>query len=285
LNDGSKDGIKLGVILESTNPRKSRDRFISRHFRNIVFVVVLFILAVMGVSHFSSILVPGAFMPMLVCDVIALAGAYYFYILWDNRPIRVRCRNCRKVILSNTPWFCVVCKKPNLNATQFPFVYKCEHCGAEPKAYRCHNPACKQLIYLSEDEDATNYVYCLNSPNDVSEENERAKKVKTYQDLKEDREHQILMAEGDVTLADLKGRYKFLKSRLRVKKKQPAIDSKRENLQEFFGSSVAAEQAAREQKAANAEDCKNDPKERKRRDRIVDFWLEREMAGENDAND
>jgi len=33
----------------------------------------------------------------------------------------------------------------------FPFVYHCEHCGVEPKAYQCHHNNCGGIIFLSKD--------------------------------------------------------------------------------------------------------------------------------------
>lgn len=242
----------------------------------------MFIIAVFVLSVLASALFPGSFMIMLIFDGAALAGAYYFYILWEKRPIHLVCRNCGKIILSNTPWFCVVCNQPNTNATEFPFVHKCEHCGAEPKAYRCHHPVCKQLIFLTADKDKANYAFRLKSPNEKSKKDKRARQLKENQQIKEDRDHEIAMAQSDLTLVDLKRRHKLIKSQLKATKTKPPIEAKRENLKDFFGSSVSAEQAAREQKAVNAEDCKNNPSERKRRDRIVDFWLEREKSGENE---
>jgi hypothetical protein len=247
-----------------------------------VVIAIIFIGIVTVFSVVSSVILPGNIDIMLLGDGIALAGAYSLYKIWHKRPIRLACRNCTKVILTNTPWYCVVCKKPNLNVTEFPFVYQCEHCGAEPKAYRCRNPLCKQIIYLSEDEDSTNYVYCLNSPDDISQEEARARQVKTHQELREDKEHDITIAEGDLELVDLKRRHKFIKSQMTVKRKKPPLEEKKKNLKNFFDGHVAAEQAVREQKAANAVEFKNDDKERKRRDRIADAWLEREKAGENE---
>ena len=98
-----------------------------------------------------------------------------------------------------------------------------------------------------------------------------------------DKEHEILIAKGDLTLADLKRRYDFIKGLSEVKKEKSPLEEKKDSLGDFFASNTAADEAAREQKAANAAECKNDPKERKRRDRIVDFWRERELAGENDG--
>ncbi len=270
------------MIIESTDPSTSRSRFITRTYVNMAVITAMFILGVIVLSFLSSVLFPGSSMTMLIFDGIALACAYYFYILWEKRPIRLVCRNCNKIILSNTPWFCAACNRPNTNTTEFPFVHKCEHCGAEPKAYRCHNPECKEIIYLSEDEDKTNYAHRLNSPDENSEQDKRTQQLKTKLQMKEDREHEILMAQSDVTLIELKQRHKFIKGLIKSSKKKPPIESKRENLKEFFGTSIAAEQAAREQKAANAIECKGDAAERRRRDRVVDSWLEREKAGDNE---
>jgi len=124
------------VISESTNPLTSRDRFKTRTFRNVVVIGVLFILVVIVMSELISVLSPGESIPMLIGDAIALVGAYYLYIVWDKRPIRLSCPKCERIISSNTPWVCGFCGKENRNANEFPFVDKCCHCGAEPKEYR-----------------------------------------------------------------------------------------------------------------------------------------------------
>ena len=273
------------MFWETDDPTRSRNQFITRPYLIFAALGSIFIVAVFLSSWFSSVISPGRFLPMAGFDCVALAAAFLVYIVWERQPFRLACPGCDKILLTNTPWFCPVCRKPNLNTAKFPFINRCEHCPTEPKAFRCRNPKCKKLIFLTEDEDGTNYAFALNSPDEVIAEEKRAHSVRTQQELREDQQHEISVAKGDVTLATLQQRHKSILGQLKEKEKKSPLESKRNSLGEFFDSNIAAEQAAREQKAKNAEDCKDDPKERKRRDRVVEFWLERELAGENEENE
>jgi hypothetical protein len=44
----------------------------------------------------------------------------------------------------------------------FPFVYQCEHCSIEPKAYKCHH--CEKIIFLSKDKLATLCATFIKAP-------------------------------------------------------------------------------------------------------------------------
>jgi DNA-binding transcriptional MerR regulator len=81
-----------------------------------------------------------------------------FYALLNNKPVGFDCPHCKQYIESNHPWICGFKQCRNDNADAYPFVHRCEHCGAEPKAYQCHH--CGKLIFLSKDELASNYARC-----------------------------------------------------------------------------------------------------------------------------
>jgi hypothetical protein len=87
---------------------------------------------------------------------------YCLHVIWHMRPFRIRCPECRKIVLSNTPWVCGFCKEPNSNAVEHSLLDKCAHCGNEPKSYRCHH--CEGLIFFSDDRDVINYAFCINAP-------------------------------------------------------------------------------------------------------------------------
>jgi hypothetical protein len=90
----------------------------------------------------------------LIADVIALGIAYivFFHIL-AKRAIAITCPHCNGYIETNTPWRCgnPNCQQNNERVDDFPFVYHCEHCGVEPKAYQCHHNQCGKIIFLSKD--------------------------------------------------------------------------------------------------------------------------------------
>jgi hypothetical protein len=93
--------------------------------------------------------------------VLCSAWSVYVFVAMD-RVIWIRCNHCDKDIASNTPWVCGVCQKTHTNATRFPFVGNCPHCGDEPKAYKCHH--CGELIFLSKDELKLHFATCANMP-------------------------------------------------------------------------------------------------------------------------
>ena len=268
------------MISESTNPFTGRDRFKTRSFRNKVVIGVLFISAVVTMSLFLSIF-PGAFLFMLLGDAIALGGAYYLSIVWDKRPIRISCGKCEKIILSNTPWVCGVCKQPNTNGNESSFLDRCSHCGNEPKAYKCHHKIgeefCGQVIFLTEDHDETDYAYRLNSPAELSKETKRAEKLSSNREEIEDLEHEINKNRRVIIKTQLDERLNAIKKET-VEDKRPVGEAKKEGLKNFFDAKSTVKQAAREQKAANAEKHKGDRRARMEDDAIVDMWAQNEMS-------
>ena len=167
-----------------------------------VFLVSVFVFSVICAQVFSSPMVP-----MLVIDVVALLAAYYFYVVWEKRPIRLKCKGCHKTITSSTPWICSTCKQVNTRVNDFPFVYKCERCGAEPKAYRCHHKECGNMIFLTEDHDSTDFAYRVNSEAPVSESEKedaaRKSKLQTAEDQKQEMRQMIELKKSEKELVDL----------------------------------------------------------------------------------
>ena len=168
---------------------KSRARFKSRNLANFsilfsIFVLLVCVFSWVALTIFSSIIF------MLAGDAIALGVVYYFFTIWDKHPIQLECEKCGKQISSNTPWVCKACGAKNLDTENFPFLFKCKECGVEPKAYRCHHQKtddsiCGAMLFLTKDQDATNYAHCLNSPAEMPEPDEHADNLK---DLREKRE-------------------------------------------------------------------------------------------------
>src|SRR5580765_7685769 len=124
-------------MFDSTDPLTARARFKARSGKCVVGVVAIFFGLVVVLSWISANIF-SSFLPMLVGDAVALAICYFLYLAWHDRPISLQCDNeeCRKLILSNTPWVCGFCKETNRNANEIPFVHKCAHCSDEAKTYR-----------------------------------------------------------------------------------------------------------------------------------------------------
>ena len=131
----------------------ARRRFRMRTFKNAMIVVGTFVPLAIFFSFFPF---------SWLADAVLIGILFWvFFGFLELKPIGIICPNCRAYVASNTPWYCGNCpeKKLNLNVDAFPFVHKCEHCGVEPKSYRCHH--CKLLIYFSEDMDTTRFAYSV----------------------------------------------------------------------------------------------------------------------------
>lgn len=128
--------------------------------------------------------------------VMALIGALYFlffYVL-ETRTGNVPCSGCGNKVDAGTPWICGFCGAANKNTVTFPFIHKCEHCGAAPKAYKCHH--CGDLVFLSPDRQRSNFARCLAAPS----QDELAKESAIQQREKQALDHKILIAELNAKL-------------------------------------------------------------------------------------
>jgi hypothetical protein len=256
------------MLFETSDPLRSRWQFNARVYVNMAHIAIIFVAAVLWLSFMISRLFPGDMSAMLVGDAIALGVAYCLYAVWEKRPITLACRKCEGVILSNTPWTCGVCKKSNLNAAEYPFVHKCQYCGAEPKSYKCHH--CGALIFFSRDEDSTNYAYALNSPAEMPKPDERVEKLKKARERKEEKEMQLQMAQ-------LEEHLKRIRERIRgEKQKKPG-----RTLGDRVAVRLELEDECRKLKAAIAKKYKKDEGMRERAEAAVDFCFN-EMLSEDE---
>ena len=126
-------------------------------------------------------------------SVIVIAGLFIaYFFLMQGRPINITCESCNKTILSSTPWICPVCRKNNLNTSEFSFLYRCEHCNAEPKAYECHHKNCGAYLYLTADESELLCAKSIGAPERKTPELPSPQEV-----LKEEREQARWKRQGE----------------------------------------------------------------------------------------
>jgi hypothetical protein len=261
------------VIFESTQPLKSRNQFRFRTIRHIGLIGVAFVLTVILLSR---LILPGNVIPMVIGDTLALAGAGILFALWEQRLVYVRCKNCGKTISSSTAWVCGMCGRPNRNPLQFPFVHRCEFedCGAEPKAYRCH--LCNELIFLTRDKDKNNFAYAFVSQTDGTAPDKRSDKKRSQQEALEDKDHQIQMAEREVIKARLDARLVEVKHNAQSKPRT-AVEAYREQVRDYTDDRMAVEEAVRQQKALNSEECKGNPSMLRRKNLVADQWASEQL--------
>jgi hypothetical protein len=185
------------MIFAPIDPVASRGYLKRRVFESWCLLVGLFLALVLLFSWISSLLF-SSFLPMLGGNVLAGLIAGYAYLVWSKHPPRLRCRNCRGIVLGNTPWVCGECGHRNLAVNQFPFVHECEQCHLPPKAYQCHH--CDQLMFLSEDEDKHRFAYRI-ADRQTPSTGEHARKLKAWQEKKEEKEAERSVAEIEAELA------------------------------------------------------------------------------------
>ena len=143
-----------GMYQRDENPLTARSRFRHRHLRNWSKAIGIF--AAVAIAF-------AVFLPPFAWYADILAGIVLWYLLfhvWDKQAVWLRCThdNCQKLIETNVTWICGFKQCRNEAIDEFPFVHRCQHCGAEPKAYQCHH--CGKLIFLTEDELDKNCARC-----------------------------------------------------------------------------------------------------------------------------
>jgi hypothetical protein len=207
----------------------------------------------------------------LIGDVILIAISYYlFFHVLNNRTIEIECGNCKKLVEIRTPWTCGFCKRNNNDTDEFPFVHRCVHCGAEPKAYQCHHKGCGKLIFLTKDELDANFAFCLGKPltdekipieteDEETGEKEREKEKRTL-------EHQIVIADLSAKLHAVKQKAEF------VVKKAPG-EKIEESFQNHHAETMAVHELSKKQRGINAEKYKDDPEMLKLANEALDDWV------------
>jgi hypothetical protein len=239
------------------SPLSGRLRFKLRPLTNWLFCSVVFAAVAFALVQF----IPSAAVWFADAGAIAILFYLNFFVL-DVRSIRMRCPHCRGKIETNVPWVCGECRAKNQRIDEFPFVHRCEHCSAEPKAHKCHH--CGELIFLTEDTRRQNYSTSVNHP--VQTPTEPEPKSDCFESKKQSIEEEIVLTELAAKLNASKQRLEF------AKQKSPTEEIE-ESYTKHFAKHMGSRQFARKQKAVNAVEYKDDPEGLKDADDTVDDWL------------
>lgn len=252
------------------DPLTSRARFHGRIVHHMlkllaVFLGVAVVIAVLSVYVFKS----GFF--MFVGDVLALSVMIFLFLRLNNKPIRLKCLACAKMILSNTPWTCGFCKQENRDTRGFPFVNTCQHCGNEPKAYKCHH--CGGLIYLTEDEQKSGYAFFANDDS----ERPKPKPMPVVVDKEKIRHEEVREKQHNLAMAKLDAELKAVKEPTR----EPSADEIRFQLERRFRARLTKVSGARELgvilKSEIAVTYKHSPQERQDLEKFIDCLVREEI--------
>lgn len=233
---------------------KARAWFKMRGGVNWVVTVILFIPV-----YFVLMLLFGTIIAFIVSTTTAFA--LFFFVL-DKRAIRIQCPSCQQIIDTNTPWICGNKGCRNDNVDEFPFIYRCQHCGYYPKAYECHH--CKSLLFFTDDQQRTGYATCAYQPStpEPVENNERANEAVELEDEIKMKALKLKEAELDVQLKAYKG------------KLEP---EKAQSIEEKYKTLLKDVDDERRLRAAIDEEFKGDEYERVRRHRIIDVLMRRSL--------
>lgn len=249
--------------LFSKGPFSARMRFKFRPLTNCAFVAGIFIPATFVC----------AIMPFGWAVEIALIGVLFFlfFYIWQDRPIWIRCPGCGKLIATNTPWRCGFCGEKNQNSESFPFVHRCEHCGAEPKAYRCHHQSCgkscSELIFFTEDELQTNFATCAELPQKDTTKEEMSNQERE----RRGKEHELAMADLDARLEAFRARKEF-------SKKLPVREAIKADYEKGHANFLGTEEFADARAVEIEEECKNNPGRLERERAYLQAWRKRRLA-------
>lgn len=164
----------------SVEPSNARLAYKLRVLTNSAIILLVFVPAAWTVD-----LLPFAWIWILALVAIA---TYVFFFILEPRPIQIRCSHCSAVLSSKTPWLCGFCKHLNRNVDEFPFVSRCQHCSAEPKAYVCHH--CGKTVFLTADRQVEGCACSVNTPAPDPTSSDIATRKREVDDL----EHRINIA-------------------------------------------------------------------------------------------
>jgi hypothetical protein len=231
----------LPLKLETTNPLSAKFRLKMRLLTNCALVLGIFIPCAIFASPFEF--------AWAIDAVLIVLLWYFFFFMWLDRAIKIRCPTCTETLLTNTPWICGFCHQANLKADEYPFVDKCEHCGSQPKAYKCHYKRCQKLIFLTQDNHEENYARCINSPSAPSPTEE---KKRAYEDLKTDMQYKI-------DIAYLEDSLKKLNERLNGPKIKTAFEQRREGFENDYSAVIGIKELAEQKRREAKERFKNHP--------------------------
>jgi hypothetical protein len=238
------------------NAIDARLRYRLRTLQNLGVVILSYIVLALMVAPFSF---------RWFVDIAGI-GVFYFLFVYvlEQHVEGFQCPHCLKKIEAKTPWLCGVCGKANHDGLRFPFIHKCGNCNVEPKGYRCHH--CSNLIFLSKDEQKTNYARCLNSPIEEAP----TKAVETDADRRKTQKESVL---HEIDMAELLSRLEAAKRRVELDRKRSPRERLEKNFEDNYTTNMGAREMAREKRAEADIKYKDDPEMRKAAHEAIDDWV------------
>ena len=254
---------KLIRALFVCKPANARFWFKLRETVNWAIVIVVFIPFVFFLQ---------TFLPYWAADTIAIAVIFpaFFFVL-QKRAISIECPHCHRHLNTNTPWVCGFKFCRNENVDDFPFMSRCEHCGIEPKAYRCHYKDCGKPIFFTNDEQDAIHAAFINPSSNLPPLPPRPKSPSRWERKAAQESEQLHDLQHELKVTKLRGDISEAKARIQPEKSEKELLW--ENLQKYLDRSIGAEEAGRKMKAIIDIQYANDPAGRERAYAIIDAWV------------
>jgi hypothetical protein len=248
-------------ILDTEDPLTSKRRFLFRAPVNWALSIMVFAPLLVVLMQFTDSFTA----TILACAVVG----FLYFSFWNNRAINIRCPACARIIKSNTPWICSIKGCENRNTDDYPFVYRCEHCSAEPKSYICHHRDCGVRIFLSEDENEHNFATCMNMSQPA--------KVKAGQVEEEDFNKQSKALEYRLHLANLQSQVDSAERKREESRKLAATPEEKikAHREKRRAQTITAAKVYREERAAIEKEWANDLEMQKMLFEELDDWYEK----------
>ncbi len=256
------------MITKTYNPLDAKWWFKYGTYINFAGVLIGFVVLVFILQNL---------MPPVVADLIAVGLAYavFFYVL-GKRTIAVECPHCNGYIETNTPWKCgnPKCQKDNEQVDDFPFIYRCQHCGVEQKAFECPHPKCGQPIYLTQEKLKTIYATIVKMPKQAEpkpfKKDPIADKISQENEALRQTEYELRKARLDVQL-------KAVKKELEPEKDLTQEEILSKSAKEFVDRNMSGAKIVEQLKAKNAKLFKNNPAELEKQNLLVDMWAKNHL--------
>jgi len=181
----------------------------------------------------------------------AMLGSGLWNLIFDRvTDVKIFCSHCGKYIPNDMDWRCGYCDAINTNRRYHPVFSECQTCKRETLAYTCTH--CSQIVLFDESEDrnhpARQYVADRREmPRDLLQEKMRVHDLK-----KTDLEHEIEIEQLKMKLVRIKASTEF-------KQEVTAQEKLRKKFSEQETHVLGALLLAKEERAKNAEQYKDDP--------------------------
>lgn len=271
--------LKTAMSFAPVDPTVAREQFKKRALQSYyvlggTFLLLAILLSWLVSQRFES------FIALIIGNVVAALVAYSAFLFWNRQPLQIRCPGCRKTVSCRTPWVCGECAHENWDVNQTTILDECGKCHLSAKAYLCHH--CGKPIFFSADFDRTNPAQRINA--EGRRPQLRAEKQRQSQEGFEDKKAGL---EQDLEAAKLTLAKEQVNAQIEVVKKgltitagqmQTNLDIQLESLKKFMDATTATAEAARREKLQIAEQFKDNPAERRKREILVDEWVRRQLA-------